>query len=165
MGEPEAAEARWFEEVVGLIVLVVVVNAIGAAPSLLAGPSSAWFEGLTKPAIYPPPVTFGVVWTLLFTFQAAATWLVIRGSEGPDRLSALALFGAQFFVALAWTPTFFGLRNVDWGLAVIAGAVALAAITARTYGRIDRRAGLLLVPYLAWLAFAGVLNYQFLVLN
>ncbi|MFB6176319.1 MAG: TspO/MBR family protein [Halobaculum sp.] len=149
----------------GLLVLILAVNAVGAAPALLAGPGTEWFAELTKPAIYPPPVVFGVVWTTLFSLQGVAVWLVVRGSEGTDRLSALALFGAQFFVNLAWTPTFFGLRAVGAALLVALGLVPLILVTIRSFARIDRRAGYLLVPYLVWAAFAVLLTYRFLVVN
>lgn len=150
---------------VGLLVLVVAVNALGAAPALLAGPDTAWFAALDKPAIYPPPVVFGVVWTALFTLLAVALWLVIRSGRGRPRRVAVAAFLAQFAVNLAWTPTFFGLQQLLAGLAVIAVLFALVLLTAAAFARVDRRSALLLVPYLAWVAFAAVLNYRFWVLN
>ncbi|WP_313693051.1 TspO/MBR family protein [Halorarum halobium] len=162
----------------GLVALVVLVNALGAAPALLAGPDTAWFAALAKPGLYPPPVVFGVVWTLLFTLQAVALWLVVRGGSGrtgdgdagvrgwgrPRRV-AVAAFLVQFAVNLAWTPTFFGLQRLLGGLVVILVLFGLALLTAGAFARVDRRAALLLVPYLAWVAFAAVLNYRFWALN
>ncbi|MFB6243173.1 MAG: TspO/MBR family protein [Halobaculum sp.] len=156
---------RRLQEPLGLVALILLVNLVGAAPSLLAGPGTPWFEQLTKPAIYPPPVTFGVVWTALFTLQGIAVWLVVREGEGRRRLAAVALFGGQFCVNLAWTPTFFGLRAIGVALAVALALVPLVALTARSFAKIDRRAGLLLVPYLVWAGFAVVLTYRFLVVN
>jgi tryptophan-rich sensory protein len=161
----DAGIVRRLESRLGAVVLVVLVNAIGAAPSLLAGPSTPWFTSLTKPAIYPPPVTFGVVWTALFTLQGIAVWLVVRESDGSQRLSALALFGGQFCVNLAWTPTFFGLRAIEAALWVVLALIPLVVLTIRSFAKIDRRAGLLLVPYLLWAGFAALLTYRFLVVN
>lgn len=161
----------------GLVVLVVAVNALGAAPALLAGPDTAWFAALVKPDLYPPPVVFGVVWTLLFTLQAVALWLVLRGGPagargtgrtgGADRArrAAVAVFLVQFAVNLAWTPTFFGLQQLLAGLVVVAILFVLVLLTAAAFARVDRRAALLLVPYLAWVGFAAVLNYRFWALN
>lgn len=149
----------------GVVILVVAVNAVGAAPALLAGPGTEWFAELAKPAIYPPPVVFGVVWTALFSLQGVAVWLVVRESDGPERLSALALFGAQFCVNLAWTPTFFGLRAIEAALGVALALIPLVLLTIRSFARIDRRAAYLLVPYLVWAAFAVLLTYRFLAVN
>lgn len=150
---------------IGVLVAVVAVNAVGAAPAVLAGPDTAWFAALEKPAIYPPPVTFAVVWTVLFTLQGIAVWLVVRGATGRRRTAALAAFGLQFVVNLLWTPTFFGGQSILAALAVAGLLVPLVAVTARQFGRIDRRAGLLLVPYLLWAGFATLLTYRFLGLN
>ena len=149
----------------GVLVAVIAVNAVGAAPATLAGPDTAWFAGLTKPVIYPPSATFAVVWTALFTLQGVAVWLVVRGATGRRRTRALAAFGLQFVVNLLWTPTFFGLQWIPGALAVAGLLVPAVALTARQFGRIDRRAGLLLVPYLLWAGFATLLTSRFLVVN
>jgi tryptophan-rich sensory protein len=144
---------------------VLLVNLVGAAPALLAGPDSAWFAALEKPAIYPPSVTFGVVWTLLFTLSGVALWLVWSAPQSPARRTALALFVVQFALNVAWTPTFFGAQMLLAGLGVIVALAFVLAGTVAAFARVDRRAALLLVPYLGWVCFAALLNYRFLVLN
>jgi tryptophan-rich sensory protein len=156
---------RRLERPLGLAALVVAVNAVGAAPALLAGPDTAWFAALTKPAIYPPPATFAVAWTTLFTLQGVAVWLVVRSPPGRPRTTALAAFVGQFLLNLAWTPTFFGLQAIPAALAVAGLLVPAVAVTAVAFGRLDRRAGLLLVPYLLWAGFAVLLTYRLLTLN
>jgi len=61
------------------VVAVVLVNVVGALPALLAGPDSAWFGSLAKPALYPPPWAFGVVWTalLLLPYLAWVTFAAV----------------------------------------------------------------------------------------
>lgn len=149
-----------------LVLAVVAVNLVGAAPALLAGPDSAWFAALEKPALYPPSWLFGVAWTALFTLMGVAVFLVARrGLDTEGVRAALGLFAVQFAFNLAWTPVFFGARELLAGLAVIAVLDALVVATAWAFARVDRRAGALLVPYLAWLAFATLLNYRFWALN
>ncbi|MFC6786982.1 TspO/MBR family protein [Halobaculum halobium] len=150
---------------VGLAALVVLVNVAGAVPALLGGPSSAWFEALTKPALYPPPWLFGVVWTALFTLSGAAVWLVVRAEPSGARRLAFAAFVVQFVFNVAWTPTFFAFQEIAAALGVIVALAVLLAGTVGAFARVDRRAAALLVPYLAWVCFAAVLNYRFLVLN
>lgn len=142
---------------------VVLVNVVGSIPAFLAGPSSPWFGSLAKPALYPPPALFGIVWTLLFTLQGIALWLVWRG-DGPRR-AAFVAFGVQFVFNLLWTPAFFALHDLLVALGVIVVLWVAIVATIRAFDRVDRRAAALLVPYLLWVSFAAVLNYRFWVLN
>ncbi|WP_254841282.1 TspO/MBR family protein [Natronomonas marina] len=143
---------------------VLLVNVVGAAPALLAGPDSAWFQALEKPALYPPPVVFGIVWTALFTLMGVALWLV-WGSDAEGRQVAIALFAAQMAFNVAWTPVFFAREALLVALGVIGALWVLVAVTIVAFDRVDRRAAALLVPYLLWVSFAFFLNYRFWQLN
>ncbi|MFC6755389.1 TspO/MBR family protein [Halomicroarcula sp. GCM10025894] len=105
-----------------------------------------------------------MVWPLLFTLLGVALYFVWR-ADHPGRRFALGLFVAQMAFNVAWTPVFFRAQNLALALAVIGGLLLLAVPTAVAFGRIRRTAGLLVVPYLLWVAFAAVLNYRFLALN
>jgi tryptophan-rich sensory protein len=145
---------------------VVFVNVVGAVPAILAGPDSTWFRSLAKPAVYPPPWAFGVVWTALFTLLGIAVALVWLA--GPDRRAvriALAAFVGQMVLNVTWTPAFFAAENLLAGLVVIVALWPAVLVTIVAFDRVDRRAAALLVPYLAWVTFAAVLNYRFLALN
>jgi benzodiazapine receptor len=145
---------------------VLLVNVVGAVPALLAGPDSAWFQQLTTPALYPPGWVFGVVWTALFTLLGIALALVwLAGTDRRDVRVALGLFALQMTVNVAWTPAFFALENLLLGLAVIVSLWPLVLATIAAFAGVDRRAAGLLVPYLLWVTFAAVLNYQFWVVN
>lgn len=145
---------------------IVLVNLLGGLPAVLGGPQSAWFDALTEPALYPPGWAFGVAWTLLFTLMGVAVFLVAReGLDEPRVRVALGLFALQFVFNIAWTPTFFTLQMPLVALGVIAVLALLLVPTILAFDRVDRRAAALLVPYLAWVLFATVLNYQFWALN
>ncbi|SFL26719.1 TspO and MBR related proteins [Halogranum rubrum] len=149
-----------------LVGFVVLVNVVGAVPAVLGGPNSAWFAALEKPWFYPPPATFGVVWTLLFTLMGVAVWLVWR--RGTDRRPvrlALGLFVLQFVFNVAWTPVFFALESPGVAFWIIVALVVAVAGTIAAFARVDRRAATLLVPYLLWGCFAAVLNYTIVQLN
>lgn len=152
-------------DLTGLLSGILLVNLVGVAPAALGGPDSVWFQNLAKPAIYPPPSLFGVVWTVLFTMLGVALYLVWRADSGPERTLALGLFVAQMAVNVAWTPTFFKAQNLALALGVIVALLLLVVPTTVAFWRIRRRAGLLVVPYLLWVAFAAVLNYRFLAIN
>lgn len=145
---------------------VLLVNLVGGAPAVLSGPDSAWFRALAKPAIYPPPWLFGVVWSLLFTLLGVAVALVwLDGRETRAGRVALGLFVGQMCLNVAWTPAFFAARNLLAGLAVIVALWPAVLATVVAFDRVDRRAAALLVPYLAWVTFAAVLNYRLWALN
>lgn len=139
------------------LAFVVGVNAVGASPSLVFGADTGWID---QPWFFPPGIVFPVVWTTLFTLMGVAVFLVWReGTENRGVRVALTAFGVQFALNLAWTPVFFGLQRPDLGLVVIILLLVAVAATVVAFDRVDRRAAVLLLPYLVWVAFAGVLNY------
>ncbi len=140
---------------------------LGFLASRLAGggPGDPWFDALIKPAIYPPPAAFQIAWTIIYALMGLALALVGSAWGARGRGLAVAVFIAQFLVNLAWSPVFFGMNRITGGLVVIALMDVLVVITLVLFWRIRKLAGVLLVPYLAWILFATVLNYQFLQLN
>lgn len=129
------------------------------------GPGNTWFDALEKPAIYPPPALFGIVWTVLYAMMGFALALVGSAWGARGRGAAVVVFVLQFVVNLAWSPLFFGMKQITGALIVIAILDALVLLTLVLFWRIRKLAGALLLPYLAWILFATLLNYQFLVLN
>lgn len=129
-----------------------------------------WYATADKAPWSPPNWLFGPVWTVLYAAMAVAAWLVWRkrtSRTGP----ALAAYAVQLSLNLAWTPVFFGLYPVLgtaalWlALAVILALVAAVTVTVLYFGPISRTAGLLLLPYVAWLVFACTLNWWAAVYN
>lgn len=155
----------------------VAVNLIGALGVPFTATESAWFAGLDLPGYYPPNWAFGVVWPVLYALIGAAAALVYLGDReeraraaGPTRLArdariALGLFAVQLVVNVAWSPVFWGLERADLGLVVLGLLLPLVVATIAAFDRVDRRAALLLVPYLAWVCFATALNYGIWALN
>ncbi len=124
-----------------------------------------WYAGLVKPPWNPPAWLFGPVWTLLYVTMAVAAWLVWREGGWSAQRRPLALFLAQWLLNALWTPLFFGLHRPDIGLAEIVVLWAVLAATLAAFWRVRRIAGLLLVPYLAWVSFAAFLNFTIWRLN
>lgn len=129
------------------------------------GPGNTWFDALEKPALYPPAATFGIVWTVLYVLMGFALALVGSAWGARGRGLAIAVFIVQFLVNLAWSPVFFGMHRITGGLIVIAVLDVLVIATLVLFWRIRKLAGVLLLPYLGWILFATVLNFQFLQLN
>lgn len=125
-----------------------------------------WFEQLNKPAWNPPDWVFSPVWGVLYTLMGVAAWLVwwkaggFRQATGP-----LGLFLAQLLLNGLWPGLFFGAQAV--GIAFAEIVVLWLAILATTvaFWRRNTTAGVLMLPYLAWVGFATALNYSIWQLN
>ena len=153
-----------------LVAAVLAVELAGASGAVFtASGLASWYGTLQRPALAPPNWVFGPVWTALFALMGVAVWLVWRRLSSP-RIGrrarvALACFAVHFVANIGWSLAFFGLQSVNLGLAVIVVLLALILLTVWAFDAVDRRAALLLVPYLCWTAFAAYLNYRFWVLN
>ena len=129
-----------------------------------------WYATADKAPWSPPNWVFGPVWTVLYTAMAVAAWLVWR-SRAEGTRPALTAYAVQLVLNLLWTPVFFGLYPVLgtpalWIAFVIIVALAVAvSVTVLYFGPISRAAGLLLLPYLAWIVFASSLNFWAAVYN
>ena len=143
-----------------ILALCLAVSAVGGA--VTATSVGSWYPLLAKPAFNPPNWIFAPVWTALYFMMAIAAWRVWR--RGGAR-RALSLFALQLALNLAWSIVFFGMHAV--GAALLEILVLLLAILATTvvFWRSDRMAGLLFVPYAAWVAFAAILNAAIWQLN
>lgn len=124
-----------------------------------------WFRSLAKPAWNPPDWLFGPVWSVLYTLMAIAAWRVWRSGPWSAVKTALILYGIQLGLNALWSPLFFSFHRP--GLAFIDIVLLLLAIIATTVAflRHDRVAAMCFAPYLAWVSFASVLNFEIWRLN
>ena len=120
---------------------------------------ATWYPRLRKPSWTPPSRAFGPVWTVLYAQMAYSAHRVARSSDARRR-RALALWWLQLGLNAAWTPVFFGARRPGAGAVVICAVVSAVAATAVESSRVDRPAGLLFAPYLAWSTYAAALNLE-----
>jgi tryptophan-rich sensory protein len=160
-GQLRASFLRW------ALVLVPLVLLLGFVSGALSGSASTnpWFAGLTKPAIYPPPATFGIVWSLLYLMMGIALAMVAAARGAAGRGPALAVFAVQLILNLCWSPLFFAMHEISRALYLLIAIDVAVLATVILFARIRRITLLLLLPYLAWVLFATVLNWQFLEAN
>ena len=134
------------------LLLVAVAAGLGAWASIDA---KTFYDGLVKPGWAPPPGLFGPVWTVLYLFMGIAAWLVWRSAGSVAQAAdALLLYGLQLLLNALWSWLFF---RWQFGLlAVIEVCLLWLTIwfTLLLFWRSSRTAGLLLLPYLLWVAFA-----------
>jgi len=138
------------------------VAALGATVTDL-GP---WYQGLSKPSWTPPDGLFPMGWTLIYaliTISAVYAWRDARSSAEAEWV--IGLFALNGFLNITWSLIFFRLQRPDWAFYELI-ALWLSILALIVYcGRFSRIAALLLLPYLAWVSFAGALNQAVVALN
>lgn len=146
-------------QVLGLLgwaLITFVAAALGARASISA---ASFYAGLQLPAWAPPAGLFGPVWTALYALMAIAVWLVWRQRGWRGARPALTLYLLQLAVNALWSWLFFGWRLGAAAFADILLLLVLIVATTVAFHRVRAAAAWLLLPYLAWVAFASVLNF------
>lgn len=131
----------------------------GAAAIGAASPPGEWYASLNKPAWNPPSWLFGPVWSALYLMMAVAAWRVWMRGGWKQQVKPLGFFVVQLALNALWSPLFFGLKLPGVAFAEILCLLAMIAATAWVFRPVDRAAAVLLLPYLAWVSFASVLNF------
>ena len=152
--------------IIALAVFVLICFAAAGLGSLVtASQIPNWYADLAKPSWTPPDWIFGPVWTLLYLTMAFSAWLVWRQAGFAGAKLPLALFAIQLALNSLWSVLFFGLQNP--GAAAVEIVLLWAAILATllAFWKRSNLAGALLVPYLAWVGFAGALNVAIWLMN
>ncbi len=135
----------------------VALSFSAALPAVFFSPRS-WYAQIEKPWWHPPGWLFGPVWSVLYLLMAVAAWLVSRDGGWKVHGSALRLFLVQWLLNALWTPLFFGLHRPDLAFAEIVVFWVALVVTLVAFWSARRVAGMLLIPYLAWVTFAAFLN-------
>ena len=128
-------------------------------------PDNPWFAMLDKPALYPPPIVFPVVWSVLYVLMGLALALIAAARGARGRGVAVAAFALQLALNLAWSPVFFAAHRLTLALLIIFALIVVLGVTIALAWRVRRMAAALLLPYLVWVCFASFLNLQFLQMN
>lgn len=125
-----------------------------------------WYEQLNKPFFQPPDGLFGPVWTVLYVLMAIAVFLVWNnGFDKKNVRLAMLLFAVQLILNSFWTVIFFGLQSTLGGLIEIFILLAAILLTIIQFKKVSTTAMLLMLPYLAWVIFAALLNGSIYILN
>ncbi|WP_413717502.1 tryptophan-rich sensory protein TspO [Silicimonas sp. MF1-12-2] len=121
-----------------------------------------WYDGLNKPSWTPPKWLFPVAWTTLYLFMSFAA---MRVAQLDDNAHAMAFYALQLALNTLWTPIFFGLRRMRAGMIVILCLWVAVFGTMVAFFLLDTLAGILFVPYVAWVTTASALNWSVWRLN
>ncbi|MBN1503830.1 MAG: tryptophan-rich sensory protein [Candidatus Eisenbacteria bacterium] len=120
---------------------------------------SEWYQQLAKPSWTPPGAVFAPVWSVLYIMMGVAAWLVWRNGEFSRVATPLTLFIVQLVLNALWSYFFFGLQKPGLAFLDIVVLWVLIVLTLITFWRVSAAAGVLFIPYLAWVTFASFLNF------
>jgi benzodiazapine receptor len=124
-----------------------------------------WYAQIQKPSWTPPGYLFGPVWSILYLSMGVAAWLVWRRAGLSGAGLALTLFVVQLILNGMWSWIFFGLQRPGLAFAEIMVLWSMILVTMLSFWRVSTTAGMLFLPYLAWVSFAAYLNFTIWQLN
>jgi tryptophan-rich sensory protein len=154
------------KHILPLVICLAIPMLVGFLGSLATNPEiTGWYANLIRPSFNPPNWLFGPVWTILFLLMGFALFGIWRQRPSKARTTALVMFAIQLLLNLAWSFIFFYFHALLWALLEILVLLNAIALTIRSFGKIDRRAAMLLLPYWAWVLFATFLTYSIWRLN
>ena len=149
-----------------LAVSILIPLAIGGLSALFTMGSMKDFEALTQPPLSPVSWLFPVVWTVLFIMMGIASYIAVETSSGADdKERAFKVYFLQLGFNFLWSIIFFTFGAYEIAFVWLAALLALIIITAVRFYSLNRAAGLLMLPYIAWVIFAGYLNIAIYLLN
>lgn len=155
-GQLRASLLRWSLFTVPLLLVLGFFSGQAAG----SGPGNPWFDDLVKPAIYPPPIAFPIVWSILYAVMGVSLAMILSARGAAGRWLAVAAFVVQLALNLSWSPVFFAMHQITTAFWITVAMAVTTLITVVLFWRIRPVAGMLLVPYLAWICFASVLTFE-----
>ena len=149
-----------------LLICVLIPLVIGGLSSLFTVGSMRDFAALDKPPLSPPGWLFPLVWTVLYILMGIASYIVVEsGAKAEDKKRAFKTYFLQLGFNFFWSIIFFSFSAYEIAFAWLVALLVLIVVTTVDFYRIDRRAGILMLPYIAWVSFAGYLNLAIAYLN
>ena len=152
------------------VISIIICESVGIIGSFFTFSSvSNWFPTLVKPWFSPPSWLFGPVWTILYFLMGLSLYIVWNKTETISKQKYkkqfFILFGIQLILNALWSFLFFGLKSPISGLIDIL-FLDITVITTIIYAnRVSKYAAVLLAPYMAWIIFATLLNFEIALLN
>lgn len=147
------------KQLLGLLAWITVCFAAAGLGALASVNAASFYQQLVRPSWAPPGWLFGPVWSVLYLSMAVAAWLAWRERGLRGMAGAAMLFFAQLAVNALWSWLFFAWRQGGVAFAEVLILLVMIAATLLAFWRIRPLAGALLLPYLAWVSFASVLNF------
>jgi benzodiazapine receptor len=149
------------------IVNLLIPMSVGALGGFLTQESvKTWYLTINKPSFTPPNWAFPTVWTSLFVIIGIASYLVWQKRRFIEHLPRVAaIYAMQLLLNLMWSFFFFYSHQIDAAFYEILVLLTMIAINGSVFYKIDKRAGLLFIPYFLWVSYATVLTFTIMRMN
>ena len=144
------------------IISILIPNAVGFIGGLLGG-SFESFDTIIKPDFTPPGIVFPVVWTLLFTLMGISAYIVYKSAKNNN--NALVVYGIQLIINALWSLFFFRFNWYLFSFFWIILLIIFVIIMIVKFYKVNKIAAYTQIPYLLWLIFAAILNFNIYLLN
>lgn len=147
-----------------LIISLLVSLGVGGLSAIFTMGSMDIYKSLVQPPLAPPSWLFPIVWTILFILMGISAYMIYMSSSN-DKNSALTLYAIQLIFNFLWSIIFFNLEAYLFAFIWLILLFLLILAMVIYFYRIDKIAGILQLPYLLWVCFAGYLNFMIYLLN
>lgn len=139
---------------------IAIPEAVGALAGFLTREGIRNFRNVAQSALTPPTIVFPIVWTVLYALMGVSLARIWLSDESPERTKGLSLYLFQLIFNFFWSIFFFNMKAYGFSLLWILGLWLLILLMIRAFGKVDKTAAYLQIPYLLWVTFAAYLNYQ-----
>jgi translocator protein len=150
------------------IIAIAAPLAIGALGSYFTiSEIKSWYQTINKPSFNPPSYVFGPVWTILYILIGISFFFIWQNNTATSMLktTAIALFVTQLVLNFLWSVLFFNQHQIGWALVDIVLLWLSILLMILSFAKINTLSAWLLVPYISWVSFATILNYNIWILN
>ena len=148
-------------------VSILIALAVGGFSVLLTSGNMNLYSEITKPALAPPSILFPIVWTVLYALMGISAAVIYNKEDSnADKVkSALTVYGINLFLNFFWSIIFFNMRAFLFSFIWLVALWGVILVMIIRFYKIKPIAGLLQIPYLIWVTFAGYLNLSIFLLN
>ncbi len=122
-----------------------------------------WYSSIVKPTFNPPDWIFAPVWITLYLMIGVAAWLIWLSPQRTEKI--LNIFYIHLLVNASWSIAFFAMHQILASLVIIAVIIFFVLWLIKLYYPVNKISAILMIPYLAWLCFAFILNFSIYNLN
>ena len=141
-----------------LLISIFIAEAAGIVGSVATIPKiSGWYLHLNKPFFNPPNWIFGPVWTGLYLMMGVSMYLILLKRRGLGN-GVFRWYWIQLLLNILWSWVFFGNENLGMGMVIILMLWWSIRMTIKSFAKVEKNSAILLIPYLAWVSFATILN-------
>jgi len=149
-----------------LLTIIIICQLAGIIGSFFTIPAiEGWYASLQKPFFTPPRWLFGPAWTTLYFLMGLSFYIISERINFQENKKAFILFALQLLLNSLWSIIFFGLKLPGAAFAELVVLWILILLMTIEFFKIEAKAGWLILPYLLWVSFAGILNLSITLLN